>query len=310
MSTAEEAVNDILSHYGRKGMKWGVKSRNDKRTEKHAKKLKKSEAKFQKFIQSDRAKAQIHNSVISTMNNHHIPRINAKYAEAYHAGHLKDPNHPSYKQYNKDFMNAYMSELRKHTANLTDSTGTKKLKVIDRSDTRKSNEWAFDLVAEERVTHADVEATLKIRLIKDVDGWITGFELMNNSITQSAIDDILAHYGKKGMKWGVRTATPRSLSTTVKPGRFRKTKVKVKGGRGQPAHSEAVAAREKQRILKKSGVNALSNKDLQMLQTRLNLEQNVSRLSKSKRTKAGEEYVINQLKKGGKKAVKAAAVAA
>lgn len=57
-------------------------------------------------------------------------------------------------------------------------------------------------------------------------------------------------------------------------------------------------------------MNALSNKDLQMLQTRLNLEQNVSRLSKSKRTKAGEEYVINQLKKGGKKAVKAAAVAA
>jgi hypothetical protein len=119
------------------------------------------------------------------------------------------------------------------------------------------------------------------------------------------VDDFLTHVGVKGMKWGVRKApSARGLSTTVKPSRFRKTKVKVKGGRAHPAVPEAISAREKQRILKKSGVNALSNKDLQELQTRLNLEQNVSRMSKG-RVNSGKQWAEEELKKAGSARLKA-----
>lgn len=127
------------------------------------------------------------------------------------------------------------------------------------------------------------------------------------------VDDILIHYGRKGMKWGVRksySVGAGGTRTKVKTRSLRKTKVKVRGGRSQPAHSEAIIAREAQRVLKKSGVNALSNQQLQMLQTRLNLEQNVSRLSKTRTNSAGKKWVADELKKVGKKGAAAAAAAA
>lgn len=67
----------------------------------------------------------------------------------------------------------------------------------------------------------------------------------------------LIHYGKKGMHWGVRRA-----------------KVDVRSHDVQRVD----AAR---RVIRKSGTKALSNADLQAVVTRMNLEQQYSRLNPS-----------------------------
>lgn len=64
---------------------------------------------------------------------------------------------------------------------------------------------------------------------------------------------VLEHFGIKGMKWGIR-------------------KDKASG----PTSSDAQRAKEAQAIIKKHGVQALDNKDLQHLVTRMNLERQYS----------------------------------
>lgn len=83
------------------------------------------------------------------------------------------------------------------------------------------------------------------------------------------LDDVLAHYGVRGMKWGVRRADPSSSGgsssgTTKKP---------------KEVSDDAAAARTAKAKSKSQGLDALSNKELQHLVNRMNLEQQYSRLT-------------------------------
>ena len=79
------------------------------------------------------------------------------------------------------------------------------------------------------------------------------------------VDDFLEHFGIKGMKWGVR---------------------KEKA----PAAEDASRASTLHTQVKKSGTASLSNKDLQTLVTRMNLESQYKNLS-GKNTSAGKKFV-------------------
>ena len=114
------------------------------------------------------------------------------------------------------------------------------------------------------------------------------------------IQEVIAHYGVKGMKWGKRkgrtdvAAHPKTSSTG-------KAVVKTSGGSGHPVHSDALQARMSEQKLKKSGINSLSNHELQNLQNRLNLERNVKNLTES--TATGEQFIKNLLISTGKQQV-------
>lgn len=92
-------------------------------------------------------------------------------------------------------------------------------------------------------------------------------------------EEVLAHYGVKGMKWGVRRGS-QDVTLKTTPGK----KVQAKGGRGQPVSNDAKEAATSRQKAKASTTDALSNKELQSLVTRMNLEQQYSRLSTDKRS--------------------------
>ena len=132
----------------------------------------------------------------------------------------------------------------------------------------------------------------------------------------------LAHYGVKGMRWGQRRerGTPGFFETksviaeaktrekrtpiapraidTIGSSERKQTKIKTKGGEDHPATEDALRVAASTQKLKKSGVHALSNQELQEVAQRLNLETQVSVLV-GKRVKKGPgaKFVEEQLKK-------------
>lgn len=104
----------------------------------------------------------------------------------------------------------------------------------------------------------------------------------------------LAHHGIMGMRWGHRKEGPSPVSS--KPGTTLirgKTTVKTSGGAGHPPHPDAISAAEKKQKMQKSGMAALSNKDLQDLSTRMQLESNVARLHQE--TSSGGKKFVKRL---------------
>jgi len=89
------------------------------------------------------------------------------------------------------------------------------------------------------------------------------------------IDKVLAHFGVKGMKWGVRrNRRPVAVTAKTKPG----GKIKVRGGKNQRATKDAVDAAKLQQRARKSKPSSLSNADLQKLIRRMQLEQQYKQL--------------------------------
>jgi hypothetical protein len=118
--------------------------------------------------------------------------------------------------------------------------------------------------------------------------------------TPEVVENILAHHGVKGMRWGVRRkATVGAQEVIVSD---RRKKIKTSGGKGHSAHPEAVRARTTGQIAKKSGVKSLSNKELQEFNNRLNLEQNYKRLA-FQDLSAGRRFIHTMLGKGIKSGV-------
>lgn len=104
------------------------------------------------------------------------------------------------------------------------------------------------------------------------------------------IDDVLAHFGIKGMRWGVRR--PRGSDGHVE-------------GESHPHATDAEKATEYHTRAKSSGTHTLSNQELQHLVNRMNLEQQYGRLTtpqKSALAKGGK-FVGEVLVQVGKQQV-------
>lgn len=101
------------------------------------------------------------------------------------------------------------------------------------------------------------------------------------------LEDTLAHFGIKGMRWGVRRPVGSSGH--------------VEGGSSHGPSSDAERASEYHSRAKSTGVHSLSNQELEHLTKRLNLEQQYSRLtSGGSRKSAGAKFAKDILTQVGK----------
>lgn len=130
-----------------------------------------------------------------------------------------------------------------------------------------------------------------------------------STTAKEAIENVLTHFGVKGMKWGVRRkATVGPQEVIVRDARLSPItkRVRTTGGGGRTTHPEAASAYKIGQISKKSGFKALSNKDLEDYNRRLNLEQNAKRL-RYQNAPAAKRFVYTLLGQTGKGAAQDAA---
>lgn len=108
-----------------------------------------------------------------------------------------------------------------------------------------------------------------------------GLVEMGASFAEAFFDeDALEHYGKLGMKWGVRsTKSPTGVQLQAKPG----SRVKAKGGANMDASEDAKRTATQKQVAKKSSTDALSNDELKQLVERMNLEASYERLAAQSR---------------------------
>jgi 2'-5' RNA ligase len=125
--------------------------------------------------------------------------------------------------------------------------------------------------------------------------------------TTRAGADFIAHFGVKGMRWGVRKDQQAvSRDILIKTGHTRvrgKTRVRTKGGSHHDVAGDALEFHVTRQKMKRSGTDALSNVELQKLATRMNLEQQVHALS-SKRPKTVGQKAVQELLKDPEKTIK------
>lgn len=112
------------------------------------------------------------------------------------------------------------------------------------------------------------------------------------------VRDFLSHYGVLGMRWGVRRAQRIPTAATVTQ---RGKKLKGSGGANQPAHTDAVVARTLGQKAKKSGMQSLSNEELQRFALRLNLEQS-AKAAAYRDSPRVKRFVLSLLGNSGKSA--------
>lgn len=323
-----EPLPEELQHFGVKGMRWG-QTKDTKVTlidgsskMVTAKKAGKMDEKYDKQATDATTFIAVHNAAADHFNRG-IDAVNAK-----HPGPFTDadfdsynrPLTPQYKSYMKDVNELSRVGLEATVNRLNPSpTGKKKVKLnLD----PESGGWHLTT---EEVKHAAGDRVL-VTPVFDANHRVVKLKFKEDTLTQAEdFVNALVHYGTKGMKWGKRMSdangrrksamakaeadriAPRTVVTKAVPNSKGKTVVKAKGGEFQPAHVDAIAAKTSKQKLKKSGSDSLSDAQLKALANRMNLEQQVDRLSKTDTQRSAGEKFMAKFKKDNETQVQDAA---
>jgi hypothetical protein len=80
--------------------------------------------------------------------------------------------------------------------------------------------WTVEVVSTDSMkqsSNSDLSISFRVRPLFDEDGYIIDFEILEDELLQSdSLENYLAHYGKKGMRWGTRSAGTHSSGKASK----------------------------------------------------------------------------------------------
>jgi hypothetical protein len=303
IETGKIAVENVLAHFGKKGMKWGVRQDKGHEGERaKTRKINRLDRQFEKganpkYIKSVHVAVKIHNRAADLTNKHDIDRINNK-PEYKDADFRRDS--PLRQKYYKEHQDAFLKNVEKAAEELgTNATGTRKYVI---TETRNGG-WDIHT---DSVRHADTsnsDAPLFTVKVNYNNGRIVSIELPDEVAHGEAFAaDVLAHVGVKGMHWGVRKSREeRSAASKVmvktKPAVRGAQDVKVKNRAGKPVLAKGgkrnlgtedavrtVATRQK---AKASSTDALTNHELKAAVERMQLEVKFKDLEKKSKRQMG-----------------------
>lgn len=276
-------VNDVLSHFGIKGMHWGVRKNGEKGVGKAAAKIAKEDRKFEKQANNPHtAMAVWGHSVVTLKKSGDLQAINNKpeYAAAKWRLKLGVAKRELQHKYDDEVAGKLLQHLKKNANEIVNRSGTrqfdielahKKAKVFRASTTS----WAITT----RDLKQNAEGDLSIRIVRDVYGRIIDMIPEETALQQSVSDDdILAHFGIKGMKWGQKKV--------------------------RPVSSDARAKATVKELVKKDKVGSVTNLQLQEAIKRMQLEQDFKRLSVNEKSGVSR-WIASTMLEIGKKEVQA-----
>ena len=352
---SELEFEEVLAHYGVKGMRWGVRKENRALKKQVKFDSQKGELVLSKPCKNgteisiyrknpgkfEQAMADRFESSRKSLAAHHAfvfaDKTGAKVGEASFTQSSKTSLDLEWIGINKNARsNGYARAALEGVIEHAQKTGITEMNLTATGMGRPLYESLgfehtggsyYTLKVPQKVSHALFESDLESlldRIIKNVDNDPSlnddinstnsreGLSHMSNELpsdimqSDSDLDDILAHYGVKGMKWGVRKdrgdrdaifrkrakeKNPVEVSVSQQPGKY----VKGKGGQNQPASEDAITAATYRQRAKASTVDSLSNKELQTLVTRMNLEQQYSNLSSQSDRRSRGAKIANQI---------------
>lgn len=317
MSDIRGISDEDLEHHGVKGMRWGVRKAGD--------------AAFRAAPHAPITNQLVHNAIAGQARRDtrkELSGIKAKHPEySKLTDRVTKPLSSEARAYRKDVKAAYVKNVESVANSLKNASGTRQFTTTKQFTLKEkgapNTSKYYWTVKSRNIEHADDDIEFDVHVLFDDDGYIVDFDQDDqpSELAQSAAEDGaeflvyaglmtpdefladygIVHYGVRGMHWGVRrsreapSAVAPSARSHVPHGNKRKTKVKVEGGENHPAHEDAIKVAEARTKLKKSGVAALSNKELKDVQTRLNLEAQVAQLSTTK----GRQFVMRNLEQQG-----------
>lgn len=299
-----------LFHFGVKGMRWGVRRKlnpgsGEGNSGGHDASLSKRQRK-----KDDKWRYKVNfagpgpwKQTAKYVNREDIKAINAK--PEYKNLNFTKPS-PELTKYENEINHVWAKAMTDYSAKRHGATNPSKTKRLVWSWNESSESYSSTMVPVS-VKHADDEFEPATFLLNDENGYIVGFVIGEETVEHSDLDEVLAHYGVKGMRWGVTTKdraaqrTPNPVTVSQKkPGTY----AKAKGGENHPLHPDAAVALEARQKAKSSKTDALSNKELRAAVERMQLEQRYNELEfKNDRRSRGARFVAGLFGKsryGGK----------
>ena len=255
-----DAVGNALAHHGIKGMKWGVRKSPEKQDAAWQKKNLGISTRKQK---RGKFQPKIDKVVIAKAN-----RVYKGKAKEINKRWTRKDRKANKAQYEKEHYDAWTKELKKVTDALPPSPSGK----LQFEFRHTPDHWGIYV---KDVKHADDH--LLFTPVRNADGEIIDVKESAMAQGEDTVSDILAHHGIKGMKWGVRRS---------------KQELAV-------SDDAATAAAAKTKA-KEQGPQALSNKEMRDLVTRMQLEQQLKNVTPATRTQKGAKFAANLLVNTGK----------
>lgn len=265
-------ADDVLEHFGVKGMKWGVHNGTEKpgATRKERKTAEKESKLAYKDWKKEVGGEKVANKVFQDACRTFGPAVKKINDSPQFKGKDLTKDRKLSREY--DHLTAQVFNQHLATASVErtmTNTGRAMIYQFDR------NVGMMRATESQLVVHAAEEGYPDFVAEMDEFGQIISLRRADySSVQQSAItpDDVLEHFGIRGMKWGVRRSSE-----------------ELKVARSMPDAPEHSRAHQLHTTAKLAGTRKLTNKDLQDLTQRLNLEQQYSRLTTGERnSKAGK----------------------